>query len=199
MGERRIPPCQKACPSGTNIPKYIRFILEGDYYEAWKVNRAANVFPSICGRVCVHYCEGECKRQRIEPRDGETIDLSPVSIRGLKRFITDNLQPDYQERFLEEVLPVKKNGKSVAIIGAGPSGLVVANDLLLSGCKVVVYESLPYPGGMLRVGIPDYRLPPRVITEEVDLLKKMGMKLKLNTALGKGVKLKELQKNMTPY
>lgn len=192
--EARQPPCQKACPAGTNIPKYIRLILEGDYYEAWKVNRAANVFASICGRVCVHYCETDCKRKLIRPRDGETVDTRPVSIRGLKRFITDNLPPDYQERFLKEVLPIKKNGKSVAIIGAGPAGLVVANDLLLSGCKVTVYEALSQPGGMLRVGIPAYRLPPEIILEEVDLLKKLGMKLKLNTALGKDVKLAELKK-----
>ena len=75
-----VPPCQNACPTHTNVAEYIRLILEGDFYGAWKVNRVANVFPSICGRVCVHYCEGACKRQYIKPRDGEKFSHEPVAI-----------------------------------------------------------------------------------------------------------------------
>lgn len=195
MYKVNIPPCQMACPSGTNISKYIRLILEGDLYNAWKVNRAANVFPSICGRVCVHYCEGDCKRQNLKPRVGQYISTKPVAIRGLKRFITDNLTPDYVKRFLDETLPIKKNNKNVAVIGSGPAGLAVANDLILSGCEVEVFEALPEPGGMLRVGIPSYRLPTEVLMEEIDLLKKLGIKIRLNSALGRDVTLEGLRKD----
>ncbi|MFQ5862746.1 MAG: FAD-dependent oxidoreductase [Candidatus Brocadiales bacterium] len=194
MGEMRMPPCQQACPSRTNVSKYIRLILEGDLYGAWKVNRATNVFPSICGRVCVHYCEGACKRQNIKPRDGESLSTGPVAIRGLKRFITDHLPPDYAKRFLDETLPIKKNNKAVAVIGSGPAGLTIANDLTLSGCEVVVFEALPEPGGMLRVGIPPYRLPTEVLMDEIDLLRKLGIKIRLNSVLGRDVILEDLRK-----
>lgn len=188
-------PCQSACPAHTDVPKYIRLILEGKLYEAWKVNRLANVFPSICGRVCVHDCEKACKRQFIKPREGEALSRAPVAIRGLKRFITDNLPLDYMERFLEETLPIKKINKSVAVIGSGPAGLAAANDLILSGCKVVVFDALSEPGGMLRVGIPSYRLPTEVLRTEIELLKKLGIEIRLNTALGRDIFLDDLRKD----
>jgi len=190
-----MPPCQSACPTHTNVAEYIRLILEGDFYGAWKVNRVANVFPSICGRVCVHYCESACKRQYIKPGAGEKFSHEPVAIRGLKRFITDNLPPDYVERFLAETLPIKKNNKAVAVIGSGPAGLAAANDLILSGCEVVVFEALPEPGGMLMVGIPSYRLPSSIIMEEINILKRLGVELKLNIALGRDIQLDGLRKD----
>lgn len=188
-------PCQSACPAHTDVPKYIRLILEGKLYEAWKVNRLANVFPSICGRVCVHDCEKACKRQFIKHREGEALSRGPVAIRGLKRFITDNLPLDYMERFLEETLPIKKINKFVAVIGSGPAGLAAANDLILSGCEVVVFEALPEPGGMLRVGIPSYRLPTEVLRTEIELLKKLGIEIRLNSALGREIFLDDLRKD----
>lgn len=195
MQKVHLPPCQKACPAGTNISRYIRLILEGDLYEAWKVNRAANVFPSVCGRVCVHYCEADCKRKDLKSKVGPQVSTKAVSIRGLKRFITDNVPPDYAKRFLDEILPIKKNNKKVAVIGAGPAGLAAANDLILSGCDVEVFEALPDPGGMLRVGIPSYRLPTDVLMEEIDLLKKLGIKIRLNCAIGRDVTLESLRKD----
>ena len=195
MNPKQVAPCQQACPGNTDIPSYIRLILEGDLYGAWKVNRVANVFPSICGRVCTYACETSCKRNCIRPRDGQAVSMEPVSIRGLKRFITDNLSTDYVKMFLDETLPIKKNNKSVAVIGSGPAGLTVANDLILAGCEVVVFEALPEPGGMLRVGIPSYRLPPEIIEKEIDLLKKLGVKIRLNCALGKDVILEDLRKD----
>lgn len=194
MPEIKMSPCQSACPSHTNVSKYIRLILEGDFYGAWKVNRVANVFPSICGRVCIHHCERACKRNSIRPREGEAFSLEPVAIRGLKRFATDNLPLDYMERFLDETLPIKKN-KAVAVVGSGPAGLTVANDLVLSGCEVEVLEALSEPGGMLRVGIPSYRLPREVLMAEIDLLSRLGVKIRLNTPLGEKVSLDGLKKD----
>lgn len=118
-----------------------------------------------------------------------------MAIRGLKRFATDNLPPDYLKRFLEETLPIKKNNEAVAVIGSGPAGLAAANDLVLAGCEVEVFESLPEPGGMLRVGIPSYRLPREILMTEIDVLKKLGVKIKTNTALGREVSLDGLRKD----
>ncbi len=192
---KRMSPCQQACPTKTNVAKYTRLILEGDLYEAWKVNRAANVLVSVCGRVCVHPCESSCKRGNIKSEDSAPVSLEPVAIRGLKRFITDYLPPDYQERFLEEILPIKKNNKRVAVVGSGPAGLAVANDLILSGCEVVIFESLPEPGGTLRFGIPSYRLPREVLEEEIGLLGKLGVKIITNTTVGKNISLDALERD----
>lgn len=176
--------CQKACPTRTNVPEYIRLISEGDYYGAWKVNRQANVFPSVCGRVCVRLCEKSCKRQDVSG-EGKFFCES-VAIRALKRFAADNVTATYRKKFLEEVLPtIHKNGKKVAVIGSGPAGLAVANDLVLAGCDVTVYEAAPVPGGMLVLGIPAYRLPRQVIGEEIDLLEDLGVKIHLNTPIGR--------------
>lgn len=149
---------------------------------------------SAAGSACTN-CEKACKRQFVKPREGEALSRAPVAIRGLKRFITDNLPLDYMERFLEETLPIQKINKSVAVIGSGPTCLAAANDLILSGCEVVVFEALPEPGGMLRVGILSYRLPTEVLRTEIELLKKLGIEIRLNSALSREIFLDDLRKD----
>jgi NADPH-dependent glutamate synthase beta subunit-like oxidoreductase len=185
-------PCQKACPTHTPVPEFIRLIYEGDLYGAWKLNRLYNVFPAICSRVCPHYCEKDCKRGAVT---GDLVSREPVAIRALKRFLVENLPPDYQERFLQETLPIKKVNKGVAVVGSGPAGLTVANDLILSGCDVTILETLSQPGGMLRVGIPPFRLPREVLDEEIELLKKLGIKFRFNTQIGRDISLVDLCSN----
>lgn len=185
LSEEPVAMCQKACPSRTNVPEYIRLISEGDLYGAWKINRQANVFPSVCGRVCVRPCEAACKRQHVLTERKSPCES--VAIRALKRFAADYLLSSAnKKKFLDEVLPtIIKNNKRVAIIGAGPAGLTVANDLVLAGCDVTVYEEAPVAGGMLILGIPSYRLPRYVIEEEIKLLMDLGVKINLNTPVGR--------------
>ncbi len=146
-------------------------IGEGKYKEALEVITRALPMPGVIGRICPHPCEEACRRQDVE---------SPISICTLKRFAAD--QVDLNELEVPEITP---RDEKVAIIGAGPAGLTAAYFLALEGFKVTIYEALPVPGGMLRVGIPDYRLPPAVLDKEVEWITKLGVDVKYNTALGK--------------
>jgi formate dehydrogenase (NADP+) beta subunit len=166
----RVVDCQWGCPAHTNVPEYIRLIGQGRFTEAYLLNRQSNVFPGILGRTCDRPCEPACRRTRL---DGE-----PVAICRLKRVAAD-LREDVRP-FLPRV-PETRNGKRVACVGAGPASLAVANDLLPLGYEVVLFEKHDRPGGLMWSNIPQFRLPPSVLEEEIDYILEMGADLRLNT------------------
>ncbi len=165
----KVVDCQWACPAHTDVPGYIRLIAQGKYTEAFLLNRESNVFPGILGRVCDRPCEPACRRGRVEEK--------PVAICRLKRVAAD-LADDYSG--LLPKAPARKNGKRVALVGAGPASLTVANDLLPLGYEVVIFEALPVPGGLMRSNIPSFRLPAAVLDREIDDIIGMGADLRLN-------------------
>jgi len=165
----KVVDCQWACPAHTDVPKYIRLIAQGKFSDAYMVNRESNVFPGILGRVCDRPCEPACRRTRVEDK--------PVAICRLKRVAADH-RDDITARLPQP--PSKKNGKSVALIGAGCASLTVANDLLPLGYDVTIFEALDTTGGLMRTNIPQFRLPPEVLNEEIQYILDMGADLKLN-------------------
>ena len=166
----RVVDCQWACPAHTNVPEYIRLIADGKYTESYLLNRKSNVFPGILGRTCDRPCEPACRRTRVE---GE-----PVAICRLKRVAAD-LKGDVRP-FLPKA-PAVRNGKRVALVGAGPASLTVANDLAPEGYEVVVFEALPRAGGLMRTNIPSFRLPAEVIDDEIGMIIEMGVEVRYNT------------------
>ena len=171
----KVVDCQWGCPTHTNIPEYIRLIAQGQYTEAYLLNRESNVFPGILGRVCDRPCEPVCRRARVDVDHLRWEE--PVAICRLKR-VAGDLKDDFKD-FLPPV-PGKKNGKKIACIGAGCASLTVANDLLPLGYEIDVFESLPKMGGLIRSNIPKFRLPPNVIDEEFDVIVERGVNLHLN-------------------
>ncbi|NOR10237.1 MAG: NAD(P)-binding protein [Desulfovibrionaceae bacterium] len=166
-------PCTNGCPGQVNAHAYVALIAQGKYREAMEVILRTLPFPGVIGRICPHPCETECRRGEVD---------APVSICALKRFVAD--QVDIEELPLPEI---EKRDEKVAIIGSGPAGLTAAYFLALDGYEVTVFEALPVAGGMLRVGIPDYRLPPEVLDKEIQAVTRLGVKIELNTALGRDV------------
>ena len=174
-------PCQIACPIGTDAPSYIGLIWEGKQLEALEAITATNPFSSVCGRVCDAPCEPACRRA---DSDG------PLAIRNLKRYVMDELGADTH---LDPVQP--SQDKSVGIVGSGPAGLTAAQDLALAGYHVDVYEKFDRPGGVMQWGIPGFRLPARILDEDIDRILKRcpGITVHTNTALGEQVSLDELK------
>jgi formate dehydrogenase beta subunit len=166
----RVVDCQWACPAHTDVPEYIRLIAQGEFTEAYMVNRESNVFPGILGRVCDRPCEPACRRGRIADK--------PVAICRLKRVAADNR--DDIGALLPRA-PERKIGKRVACIGAGPASLTVANDLLPLGYEVTILEQNGVPGGLMRTNIPAFRLPETVLNEEIGYIVNMGADLRLNS------------------
>jgi len=164
-------PCHNACPAGIDIPRYVRLVARGRPSAALAVVRERVPFPGSLGRVCIHPCEQA--RQR-----GLAVD-EPICIRMLKRFADDNSDDSWKK--LAKKLP--QSDKSVAIIGAGPAGLTVALYLAKLGHKVTVFEALPVAGGMMRVGIPEYRLPRDILSSEIEYIESVGVEIKLNTTV----------------
>jgi formate dehydrogenase beta subunit len=162
----RVVDCQWACPAHTNVPEYIRLIADGKYTESYMLNRESNVFPGILGRTCDRPCEPACRRVRVEDE--------PVAICRLKRVAADLRD---EVKHLIPTAPAQKNGKRVALIGAGPASLTVANDLLPHGYEVVIYEGLPKAGGLMRTNIPSFRLPVKVLEEEINYVLDMGAEI----------------------
>jgi formate dehydrogenase (NADP+) beta subunit len=173
--------CENACPVNTRAPQYISAIREEDYNLAFGLNRGDNLFPAILGRICVHPCEEKCRR-------GLLLDL-PISICSLKR-----ASADFETHTPQKETVNKKRGKMVAVIGAGPSGLSAANDLIRLGYSVAIYESFPIPGGMLNVGIPPYRLPREVVQQAIDEVRELGVEIITGTPIGKELNLESLRK-----
>ncbi len=181
-------PCMMACPVHTEAGRYVRLIEEGRYEEAYRVARAPNPFASICGRICAAPCEPACRRGKLD---------QPIAIRALKRFVTERFGVEslidvikLQELFRTHIKPKEKK---VAIIGAGPAGLSCAHDLALMGYQVTVLEKQQVPGGMLRLGVPEYRLPRELIRMEVNAILSLGIKLELGKTLGHDFFLKDLR------
>ena len=168
----RVVDCQWACPAHTDVPEYIRLIAQGQFTEAYMVNRESNVFPGILGRVCDRPCEPACRRGRIESK--------PVAICRLKRVASDNR--DDVTALLPRA-PDQKNGKRIACIGAGPASLTVANDLLPLGYDVTIFEQFAVPGGLMRTNIPAFRLPANVLNEEIAYIVDMGADLRLSAPI----------------
>jgi NADPH-dependent glutamate synthase beta subunit-like oxidoreductase len=212
--------CQAGCPAATDAGRYVQLIAEGRDEEAFLVARAPNPFASVCGRVCAAPCEDACRRGSID---------APISIRALKRFVTEQYgvesrHPDTQNRLLREPilegnrytghLPIHRTGggvlpyspskktpglsgshlqRKVAVVGAGPAGLSAAHDLALLGYSVTVFEAAGEPGGMMRFGIPEYRLPRTLIKTEIDRILSLGVTLHLGTPLTQSFGLAELR------
>jgi NADPH-dependent glutamate synthase beta subunit-like oxidoreductase/ferredoxin len=166
----RVIDCQWACPTHTNVPEYIRLIAQGRFTEAYVLNRESNVFPGILGRTCDRPCEPACRRTRV--------DGKPVAICRLKRVAADHR--DDVTPFLPQA-PAQKNGKKVALIGAGPASLSVANDLMPLGYHVTIFEKFSRPGGLMRVNIPAFRLPEQVLDEEIGYIVDMGVDVRYDT------------------
>ncbi len=178
-------PCMRACPVHTEAGRYVSLIAEGRYEEAYRYARKPNPLASICGRVCGHPCETDCRRGKFD---------APISIRALKRFLTERHGPE--SRNPVKVLPDKAeiiHSEMVAVIGSGPAGVSAAHDLALLGYPVTIFEAAPVPGGMLHLGIPEYRLPRDVLNAQIRETLDLGINLRLNARLGRDYSLADLR------
>src|SRR3989304_4215715 len=183
-------PCMVGCPVKTEAGRYVNLIAQGKYAEAYRIARKPNPFASICGRICAAPCEDVCRRGKLD---------KPIAIRALKRFVTERFGVESMIDILkmqESIKPkIKKKNKMVAVIGAGPAGLSCAHDLALKGYDVTVFEKHSVPGGMLRLGIPEYRLPRELIRLEINAILGLGIELKLNKEIGRDFSLNDLKNN----
>ena len=179
-----MPICQESCPAHLDIRKYIAFIADGRYAESLAKIRERLPLPGSIGRICPHPCETACNRQYLE---------EPLSICFLKRYVADVELDEGTDPVYET--PEKKFTEKIAIIGAGPAGLTCAHDLAKLGyAHVKIYEALPVPGGYLWVGIPEYRLPKKLLQREVDLICNMGVEIEYNSRIGKDIAFEDLKK-----
>ena len=179
----KVKPCQKACPLGNDIPSFIKQVKENNLEEAFKILTKTTVLGAICGRVCPHFkqCMGSCVRG---------IKSEPINIGNLETYVFDNaLQENYKIETTN-----KLEGKKVAVIGGGPSGLTCAAFLSINGAKVTIYEKQPKLGGITRYGIPDFRLPREVIDKTVEKILSLGIEAKCNQTLGKDYELADIEK-----
>ena len=175
-----------ACPVHTQAGRYVSLIAQGRYEEAYRYARTPNPFASICGRVCGHPCEAACRRGQFD---------APISIRALKRFVTERFGPESRnpvDVFADQ--PRIRRSEKVAVIGSGPAGMSAAHDLALLGYLVTIFESAAVPGGMMHLGIPEYRLPRDVLQAQVREILELGPELKLNMRLGRDFSLDDLRR-----
>jgi len=177
--KRERPPCVLTCPAGTNVQGYVALIGKGKYKEALSLIKEKLPIPGVLGRICPAPCEEKCNRTLLE---------EPVSIRALKRFVTDSAKDEFPLPEIEE------KEEKVAIIGSGPAGLTCAYWLRREGYKVTIFEALPVAGGMLYVGIPEYRLPKDVLEKEIKEIKRLGVEIKANTPIGAELTVNDLLK-----
>ncbi|MEW5785641.1 MAG: FAD-dependent oxidoreductase [Bacillota bacterium] len=177
-------PCQNGCPAHVNIPGYIRCIKEGCYEDSLGIIREKTPLVGVLGRVCVHPCESNCRRQPVD---------EAISIRVLKRFVADFAVHNETPAAPGPALPA--DAPKIAVIGAGPAGLNAAYQLARKGYRVTIYEALPVAGGMLAVGIPSYRLPRDILNAEIELVKAQGVEIKLNTRIGTDLTLDQLRQD----
>lgn len=174
--------CQNACPSNVEVPVYLDLASQKRYKEAYEVIQSENPFPLVCGRVCHHPCETMCNRVKID---------EPLSIRGVKRYITDIVLETEGELPVPQV--GEPNGKKIAVVGSGPSGLSCAFYLRKKGYEVTVFESLPVIGGMLHVGIPEYKLQSRLLAEELNVFRRMGIEFITEKTIGKDMSIQDIR------
>lgn len=169
IDKRGLPPCRAACPAGVNAQGYVALISEGKYREALEVLRRTMPFAGVCGRVCTHPCEVDCERGKVD---------EPIAIRSLKRFIADYEISEGREK----ADPIERTKEDkIAIVGSGPAGLACAYDLVRQGYPVTVFEAAHEAGGLLRYGIPQYRLPKRVLDNEISYIEELGVEVKTDS------------------
>ena len=190
-----IPPCRNTCPAGVNVQGFVALLAKGKFDEALELYRARNPFPATCGRICTHPCQDVCNRGRLD---------ESVAIRDLHRFLADREISAAREGQLPELtehliarrkaeFPQQRGaGRQIGIIGSGPAGLTCAWDLANMGYKPVVFESLNVAGGMLRVGVPRYRLPTEVLDYEIEAIERGGVEIRLSTPVGPDLTLNNL-------
>lgn len=181
-------PCMDACPIHLDVPKYIERIKEAKFADSFDVIREDLPLPGVVGRVCYHPCERHCQRANVD---------EPVAIRLLKRFVAD-LELSYQKKPLNPINSSKTKGK-VAIVGAGPAGLTCAYHLARKGHTVTIFEKQPVAGGMMSVGIPEYRLPQDIVQAEIEAIKKLGVEIKTSLEIGKDMTTEQLRKEGYEY
>ncbi len=177
-----ISPCENTCPANVNVPGYMSLIAAGRFIDAYNLIRQENPFPAVCGRICTRPCESKCRRRTLD---------EAVAICDLKRFVADYAA--HNEKAYSHDIVFPKNGKSVAIIGAGASGLTCGYYLARIGYDVDVFESHDTAGGVLVYGIPEYRLPKDVLDHEISLISQAGVKIHLNTEVGRDIQFNELK------
>ncbi len=175
-------PCIVACPIRQDARDYIQLISRGRFSEAMQVVSERNALPSACGRICTHPCETECRRNSID---------SPIAIAWLKRFLADGFSHETTQG--KDQQAEIKYPEKIAIIGAGPAGLAAAKDLTLLGYQCTIFESHTGPGGMLRMGVPTYRLPRDFMDKDIDLIKNLGVEIKYSTTVGKDISFSDLK------
>ncbi len=181
-------PCKTSCPANINVQGYVQLIKKGEYLRAVELIRQRNPLSAICGRVCTHPCETACTRANVD---------DPIAIRLLKRFASDKEMEMLEAGQIS--LPQEKkpasDAKKIAVIGGGPAGLAAADDLADKGFAVTVYEAMPACGGMLRWGIPEYRLPKNVLDHEIELIRRKGVSFKYNCRIGRDVSFDKLRED----
>jgi NADPH-dependent glutamate synthase beta subunit-like oxidoreductase/NAD-dependent dihydropyrimidine dehydrogenase PreA subunit len=181
-------PCREACPVHTEAGKYVALIAEGRYREAYAVARRPNPLASICGRICAAPCETVCRRGELD---------APIAIRALKRFVTERFGVESMMDFsvLSEIYGrrTERHPERIAVIGSGPAGLACAHDLALTGYSVTLFEAATVAGGMLRLGVPEYRLPRALIQLEINAILSLGVELRTNAKLGRDFTLASLK------
>ncbi|MGH2408053.1 MAG: FAD-dependent oxidoreductase [Candidatus Limnocylindrales bacterium] len=173
-------PCQAACPAGTDAGRYVGLIAQGRYNEAYAVAAEVNPFPSVCGWICTAPCEAACRRGTLD---------EPISIRTLKRFAAEH------GHLAPALPPVAARAGRVAVVGGGPAGMSAAFYLARLGYPVTVFEAMPVPGGMMAIGIPEYRLPRTVLRDEIQRIVDSGVELRLDTAMGRDFSLADLERD----
>ncbi|HIT84796.1 MAG TPA: NADPH-dependent glutamate synthase [Candidatus Ornithomonoglobus intestinigallinarum] len=178
-------PCMQGCPVAVKIPEFIALVADGDFEGAYQKIKETNALPAVCGRVCPQ--EKQCESKCVRGIKGES-----VGIGRLERFVADYHMKNVKEKTEKPVL----NGKKVAVVGSGPSGLTAAGDLAKKGYSVTVYEAFHTPGGVLMYGIPEFRLPKDIVQKEIDNLREMGVDIETNVVVGKTITVDELLEDM---
>lgn len=178
-----VAPCVNTCPDNVDIQKYLRHVQTGNFEDALITIKETNPFPLVCGRVCPHPCEAQCRRSLVD---------EPVAINFVKRFVAD-MDISSQNPWMPKVK--SPTGKRIAIIGGGPSGLTAAYYSAINGHDVTIFERQPHLGGMMRYGIPEYRLPKATLDKEIELIRNLGVKILTGKAVGNHVSLTDLQKD----
>ncbi|MCL2696350.1 MAG: FAD-dependent oxidoreductase, partial [Clostridiales bacterium] len=177
-----VSPCENTCPANVNVPGYNALVEKGRFIDAYNLIRQENPFPAICGRICTRPCEAKCRRASLD---------EAVAICDIKRFVADYAR-SHEQPTADIIFP--RNGKRVAVIGGGPGGLSCAWYLARIGYEVNVYESEKLAGGVLAYGIPEYRLPQETLQYEIQKVEREGVKIHLNTVVGKDISFDEIRK-----
>lgn len=176
----KTPPCNEGCPAGNDIEGIMVLVKEGKFREAWKLIKEENPFPGVCGRVCFHPCESSCNRREYD---------EALSIQAIERFVADSPFKTNQEKSVGHL----RRKEKVAIIGSGPAGLTCAYHLARIGYSVTVFESYSSPGGILRIGIPEYRLPRSILDQEISEIESLGVEIRTDSQIGKDLSFDDLR------